>query len=148
MEKKDNTEAENLTNSIVVKQLSLSWLFKDGQNFMGLVEILNDSDNHTIFATNFVDILLKQFWGQYQKKLIYRMFLPFVAYFISQITTMAIMLDKKLNPLTNYEQIHVYIFSSMTLALWCYQVYLEYVQMSSGKTPCRNCKEKIKNYLT
>ena len=93
--KKDKPDSDSITNTIVVKQLSLAWLFRGGTNFMGLVKILNDSDNHTIFATRFVDALLNQFWGKYQKKLIYRMLLPFLAYFLSSISFMAIVLDRK-----------------------------------------------------
>ena len=128
--------------------MSLAWLFSDGNNFMGLVKILNDSDNHTIFATKFVENLLKQFWTKYQKKLIYRMFLPFVGYFVCSISTMAIALERKTNPTTDLEYWKVVTAGSVTMVLWLYQIYLEFVQLFNGRPVCSNMTEQAKGYFT
>ena len=87
---------------------------------MGLVKILNDSDNHTIFATAFVDNLLKQFWGQYQTRLIYRMLLPFLGYYVTTITTMSLYLSRYTEPGAGIEQLHIQVVGSISGALWIY----------------------------
>ena len=115
---------------------------------MGLVKILNDSDNHTIFATAFVDNLLKQFWGQYQTRLIYRMLLPFLGYYVTTITTMSLYLSRYTEPGAGIEQLHIQVVGSISGALWIYQLYLECIQLANGRPRCKNIKDQAKGYFT
>ena len=65
-----------------VQKLNLGWLFKKGkQDYLNLVRILNSGSKHTeLFATDFVDMLLKQFWLDHYTKLLWTMFIPYLFY--------------------------------------------------------------------
>ena len=63
-------ESLTVNNYVTVQKLNLGWLFEDGNNYLDLVSILNESSKNTrIFDTEFVNTLLEQFWGEYKNAL-------------------------------------------------------------------------------
>lgn len=45
---------DSVLTVVKIKRFNLKWLFKDGKNFLGLVNILEKTDNSSILATDFV----------------------------------------------------------------------------------------------
>ena len=51
-----------LTKAITVRILDIDWILKSSMKFLGLTVILNGTENHSIFVTQFVMQVLDQFW--------------------------------------------------------------------------------------
>lgn len=88
-----------VVNQVKVHKLNLVWLFRNYGNYLKLVQILNDSQqNNEIFATDFVCILLGQYWTKYQKRLFFRLFIPFQIYLFFSIMFIYICLYNSVHP--------------------------------------------------
>ena len=56
------SEDNVLMYSVTVKMIDIKWLSYSDTNFLDLVEILNQTKNNAIIQTNFVSLMLCQFW--------------------------------------------------------------------------------------
>lgn len=54
-----------MMHSVSVKMMEIKWLKRNGNDFLTLVEILNDTKNNAIFPTAFVSSLLSGYWDMY-----------------------------------------------------------------------------------
>lgn len=132
-------EVENLgpqkkqNTYVSVSKFNLSWLYQDGQDYLNLVRILNESQNNTIiFDTEFVDNLLSEFWEKYWTKLFYQMFLPFVGYMLSAITFMYVSLFRSAYVYDDawYTKAWVvWTLGIVTFVFWIQECYLEFIQL-------------------
>ena len=54
-----------IENKVQVKIMKIDWMFKNSQNFMGIVNMLNNCDSVAILETEFVKIIMNHFWEYY-----------------------------------------------------------------------------------
>jgi NADPH-dependent 7-cyano-7-deazaguanine reductase QueF-like protein len=67
---------------VIVRVHELSWIYEGGKHFPDLVKIIISSDSNPVFDSEFVKLFVNEFWDDYFKKLLGKMFLPFVAHVI------------------------------------------------------------------
>ena len=63
--------------AIIVKRIDIKWLMQSGGKFLDLPPILNETDNESIFQTEFVKKVLEEFWEDQYKKLLRWHFIPY-----------------------------------------------------------------------
>ena len=76
-------EAENSTiKQVEAKILDFSWVFT-GKNAAFVIQILSQSQNDAIFATAQIRVFIDFMWKSYFRAILWYMFVPFVANFLS-----------------------------------------------------------------
>ena len=63
-----------------VRLLDLGWLYANSNDFLGFIEILNNSKSNDIYATDFIKTLLDVFWNENENKILWKIFLPYIMY--------------------------------------------------------------------
>jgi len=65
--------------------LDLSWMLGNGKNFVHFTKTLEDSSSEAIYETEFIDILVEEFWNENYEKILYRCLIPWFSYaFLAQ----------------------------------------------------------------
>ena len=78
-----------MVNSVNVKMMSLKWMTRKDKSFLDLVDILDRTSNKTILQTTFMNSLVDAFWGIYSKQIIWKQFIPSMAYQFFMVNFMA-----------------------------------------------------------
>ena len=74
------SEESRMVNSVTVKMMDLRWMKRKDKCFLDLVQILDSISNKTILETSFMNSLVDAFWRVYSKQILWRQFLPSLAY--------------------------------------------------------------------
>lgn len=67
-----------------VSVMSLHWMLEEKENFVGVACMLTDQPN-SVYATQFVDKVLDQFWEENQLMIKRRQFWPYLAYLVTAL---------------------------------------------------------------
>ena len=67
---------------MLVRVHELSWIYEGGKDFPDLVKIIISSKSNPVFDSEFVKLLVTEFWDKNFKKLLIKMFIPFVGHVV------------------------------------------------------------------
>ena len=108
-----------------VTVMSLQWMLEEKENFVGVACMLTDQPN-SVYATQFVDKVLDQFWDENQTMIKRRQFWPYLTYLVTALWYFKRALD---GDASEHEEIEGWIvFLGVLLMLqWLHQLYHEVV---------------------
>ena len=102
--------------------INVEWLYRDRHNFVSFATLLEELPS-SVYASEFIEVLLDQFWSEQQKKIVRWQFYPYIVYAFVAIFFMVLSLrDDVVTVKGEREELIFIILGSITLVLWANQV--------------------------
>ena len=73
---------DQIKTPVVVRVHELNWIYEGGKHFPDLVKMIISSESNPVFDSEFVKLLVNEFWDDSFKKLLKKMFLPYVGHVV------------------------------------------------------------------
>lgn len=123
-----------------VSMLRTNWIFRsredsqgEHQNFDAFIETLAQSDSDQMYSTQFMIMIVDEFWSLYQTSIFCTCFLPFVIYCYSTLRLFSISYTKDPNDIEDDDQWKVTLNEFIVVLLTLYFLIFEVKQMNDRK---------------
>ena len=108
----------------------MKWLFQGSKNFKDFVKIITQlNSTNLLYDTEFVSILLEQFWRRIQLRLGLFYFLPFVIFGILGIFFLSANLQLRVDPKEAIDVAWIWILGILTFLLSLHQIRVEIISL-------------------
>ena len=97
--------------------MDIRWLLRGDLNFLDFVPILESYPLDKLFMTDFMRSLTHEYWTLYQKKIIKRTLLPWLAYSIMSVFYFAEVLDPDYMEYSRNQKIFWFFYGVVLLLL-------------------------------
>ena len=125
-----NYKVKGLKHSVKVQRLNVKWLFQGSKNFKDFVKIITQlNSTNLLYDTEFVSILLEQFWRRIQLRLGLFYFLPFVIFGILGIFFLSANLQLRVDPKEAIDVAWIWILGILTFLLSLHQIRVEIISL-------------------
>jgi hypothetical protein len=127
-------DEDKVTQNVTVKMINLEWLYRDRHNFVSFCTLLEDLPS-SVYASEFVESLLDQFWIEQKKTILRWQFYPYLIYMAVSIFFMVLALREDVVVVKDHrEELIFIILGSLTLVLWANQVKNEIYQFCGNRS--------------
>lgn len=127
-------DEDKVTQTIKVKMINVDWLYRDKHNFVSFATLLEELPS-TVYASEFIEVLLDQFWSEQQTRIKRWQFYPYLIYAFVAIWFMVLSLTEDVVTVKDErEELIFIILGSITLVLWANQVKNEIQQFCGSRS--------------
>ena len=116
-------------SNVRVRLLDLGWLYANSNDFLGFIEILDDSKSNDIYATEFVKTLLDVFWNENENKILWKIFVPYILYLAITLCYMVHIVNEH----TREEQGYWFYLGIINMINVSFQIFVEFSQVKQDR---------------
>ena len=119
------SDTKSVNTKVKVRFMDIRWLLRGGTTFLDFVTVLRNYKRDKLFQTDLLNSLTHEYWVVYQRKIIWRTLLPWIAFSCLSVVYFEHVLDAKFADAEGSELLTWRIIAGMLIALICYQLYIE-----------------------